>query len=239
MNESKHRVFNYGSYSYTYELIMQDRKTLALVINPDMSIVVKCPANAEEDKIEMFLSRKWFWLNKQINFFQKVKRNTYKREYTHGSRIYYLGRSYKLSINRGKTDRVQLLRGVFQVETTHPVKDADRNKKLIDGWLKKRCAPVIGERLIEMHKKFSKHEIPKFEIKSIPKRWGSFINSNKIIINSKLIHASKDCIDYVIVHELCHLENRSHDKYFWRLLERKYPGWQKIKNKLEILYGNY
>ena len=70
-------------------------------------------------------------------------------------------------------------------------------------------------------------------IKKMEKRWGSFIRGKSIILNPLLIHASKDCIDYVITHELCHVKYRGHNKAFYRLLDAKYPHWEAIKEKLE------
>ncbi len=68
------RTFIYGNYSYSYELIKQDRKSLALTVKPDMGILLKCPHEIEEERIEKFLKRKWSWMNKQIMFFEKVER---------------------------------------------------------------------------------------------------------------------------------------------------------------------
>ena len=66
------------------------------------------------------------------------------------------------------------------------------------------------------------------------RRWGSFLNQDKVFLNPKLIHTSKDCIDYVIVHELCHMKYKDHDKRFYNLLTHKYPKWQKTKERLEM-----
>jgi hypothetical protein len=66
------------------------------------------------------------------------------------------------------------------------------------------------------------------------KRWGSCIRGKSIVLNPLLIHASKDCIDYVITHELCHVKYKNHDKRFFKLLNSKYPKWEKVKNKLEM-----
>ena len=65
------------------------------------------------------------------------------------------------------------------------------------------------------------------------RRWGSFVNKNKVILNPNLIHVPKDCIDYVIVHELCHARYKNHDKKFFNFLDEKYPKWEKAKEKLE------
>ena len=67
------------------------------------------------------------------------------------------------------------------------------------------------------------------------KRWGSFLNQDKIFLNPKLIHSSKDCIDYVITHELCHMKYKSHDSRFHKFLNEQYPKWEKVKEKLETI----
>jgi hypothetical protein len=78
--------------------------------------------------------------------------------------------------------------------------------------------------------------MPKLAIRKMPKRWGSYLSNKKIILNPLLIKASKDCIDYVIVHELCHIKYRKHNKYFFKLQESIIPDWKKTKEKLELRF---
>jgi len=230
-------TFIYGNYSYTYELLKQNRKSLVLTVKPDMCIVLKCPNDVESERIEKFLKRKWLWLNKQLSFFEKVQRKKYQPEYVSGESFFYLGRQYKLVAKRAKKDSVKLLRGVLQVETVQSVKDGKNNKKLLDLWFKDKYLDIFQERFIEMQKRFDYKKMPTLKVRAMPKRWGSFLNKEQIALNPKLIHTSKECIDYVIVHELCHLKYKNHDKKFWDLLEEKYPKWERVKEKLELLYG--
>ncbi len=65
------------------------------------------------------------------------------------------------------------------------------------------------------------------------KRWGSFIGKRRIILNPRLISASKECIDYVITHELCHMRYKNHNKVFYNYLKSKMPDWEKRKDRLE------
>jgi predicted metal-dependent hydrolase len=69
----------------------------------------------------------------------------------------------------------------------------------------------------------------------MPKRWGSYIKGERIILNPLLIQGPKEAIDYVITHELCHMKYKNHDSKFYGLLETKFPNWQKTKVKLELL----
>ena len=70
-------------------------------------------------------------------------------------------------------------------------------------------------------------------VRSLESRWGSMTAAGNLVLNWRLIHASTQCIDYVITHELCHLIHANHGKEFWNLLARVFPEWEKYKNKLE------
>jgi predicted metal-dependent hydrolase len=67
---------------------------------------LKCPESAEDERIEKFLRKKWFWLEKQLKFFKKYQTKSYEREYISGESYLYLGRQYKLTIKSGKKDSV-------------------------------------------------------------------------------------------------------------------------------------
>ena len=108
-------------------------------------------------------------------------------------------------------------------------------QKLITQWYDQKREQVFTDRFEEMQKRFDYKSIPLLVIRDMKKRWGSFVNKDKIILNPKLIHVSKDCIDYVIVHELCHMRYKNHDKKFFGFLDEKYPKWERVKEKLELI----
>lgn len=230
-------IFQIGSARFACELVPQERRTLALTVYPDMSVVLKHPENFPLERMEAFIKRKRRWLNTQLAFFAKFSKKKYEREYISGESHLYLGRQYQLIVRKGKVDRVVLLRGKLYVETTKHVEDGSHSKKMIDAWYVNKIETVFEERLDAMHKNFAQFDRPKLFVRPMTKRWGSAIRNQKIILNPALIHSSKDCIDYVITHELCHFVHKNHDKNFWKLLDRKYPDWQKVKEKLELRHG--
>ncbi len=232
------KEFIFGTFIYEYQLLKQDRKTLSLTVTPDLRIIVKCPQAADDDRIEAFLQKKWFWLEKQLSFFKKYQRKMYEKEYVSGEGYLYLGRQYKLIVRRAKEDSVSLTRGQLVVLTTKLVTDGKHNKKLIEGWFAEKTSIIFQDRFTEMLKRFDFKSLPRMSTRGMKKRWGSFLNQDKIFLNPKLIHTSKDCIDYVIVHELCHMKYKNHDKKFFDFLDQKFPKWKKVKEKLEIM-GSY
>ncbi len=229
------KEFIFGTFVYEYQLIKQDRKTLSLTVTPDLRIILKCPEHTDSERIETFLKKKWFWLEKQLSFFKKYQRKIYEKEYVSGEGYLYLGRQYKLVVKRGKEDGVSLTRGQLLLHTTREVANSRHNKKLIEAWFTEKTNNVFQDRFKEMLERFDYKNTPILTIREMKKRWGSFLNRDKIFLNPKLIHTPKECIDYVIVHELCHLRYKNHHTNFWQLLSKKYPKWQRVKEKLETI----
>lgn len=229
------KEFIFGTFAYEYQLIKQDRKTLSLTVTPDLRIILKCPVQTTGERIEIFLQKKWFWLEKQLSFFKKYQRKIYEKEYVSGEGVLYLGRQYKLIVKKDKKDCVSLNKGQLVVQTTKDVTNSKHNKILVDSWFEEKTINIFQNRFKEMVLRFDYKNLPELSIREMKKRWGSFLNKKKILLNPKLIHTSKDCIDYVIVHELCHFKFKSHNSKFWNLLDEKYPKWEKVKDKLELI----
>ena len=229
------KQFTFGSLLYDYKLIKQDRKSLSLTVTPSLDIILKSPVSADEERTEAFLKRKWFWLERQLQYFGKYQRRTYKKEYVAGESFHYLGRQYQLIIKHSKSDNVGLIKGSLIVETTKKVENKRYNKKLLESWFEERRIIIFQERFKEMLEKFNYKDFPKLETREMKKRWGSFVNGNKIVLNPKLIHLPKETIDYVITHELCHIRYRNHDKKYFKFLDKMYSGWELVKEKLETM----
>jgi len=236
MDSSNHnkKVFSYGNLSYVYELIELPRKTFGLTVYPDMKIVAKVPVGTKQKDIDVFLKKKWRWLDAQLAFFSRFNQRRYAKEYVSGESFLYLGKQHQLIVKRANADKVRLMRGKLEVYSSADAYDSKYTKKLLDGWYKKRLDIVFDERYKQILKNFELDDEPVLHVRQMPKRWGSFVSKKKIVLNPILIQASKDCIDYVITHELCHMYHNNHGKQFWSLLDQKYPGWQKVKEKLEV-----
>ncbi len=228
--------FIYGKYSYEYILILEKRKSLSLAIYPDMKIVLKSPDNLNADAIEKFLKKKWLWMEKQLQFFSQFQGKKVKKSYVSGESFLYLGRQYKLIVEKSDQDSMLLQKGRLVLSTTGELRDGNKNKKLIKKWYNDRIEVIFKERFEEVRRNFDYDFEFKLTIRKMNKRWGSYARNNTISLNPLLINASKKCIDYVITHELCHAENKKHDNKFFQLLSRKFPNWQKVKEELELRF---
>jgi predicted metal-dependent hydrolase len=228
------RTFEYGTHRYIYGLIRQNRKTLSLTVEPCLDIILKVPEDADDERIEKFLRKKWMWLNKQLTFFEKYRRKYCQKEYISGESFYYLGRQYKLSVLNGDKNLVAISKGKLTITTSKSMADGKYNRMLLERWYKQRRHIVFSERYTEVLKHFDYKFIPELNVRVMARRWGSYVKGERIILNPLLIQAPKEAIDYVITHELCHMKYKNHDTKFYHLLDAKLPNWRKTKEKLEL-----
>lgn len=223
----------YGSKEIKYSLEFSNRKSLGITITPDLEVLVKAPIGTPVDKIREKLKEKAPWIIKQQNFFLSFQPKTTPRKYIGGETHLYLGRQYRLKIETGDKESVKMKGKFIEVTTS----DKLRAKELVQEWYLKNAKQklvAIAQPLIE---KFKRHEVEPDSIvlREMPTRWGSCTAKGKIILNPELIKAPKGCIEYVIIHELCHLIHHDHTQKFLDLQTKEMPDWEKWKMKLERL----
>lgn len=223
----------FGSKQIDFTLEYVSRKSLGITVTPDFEVIVKAPTDATLDKIKEVVRKKAPWIMKQQSFFLAFHPKTPTRQYVSGETHLYLGRQYLLRIVESPEESV-ILRGRFlEVCTT----DKTKAKALVVAWYLEKAKEkfaIIAEPLIE---KFKKYGVAPSAVvlRDMPTRWGSCTPHGKIILNPELIKAPKGCIEYVIIHELCHLIHHDHTQSFFSLQAKEMPNWEKWKTKLEHL----
>ncbi|HFR4142338.1 TPA: M48 family metallopeptidase [Bacillus cereus] len=234
MSLNKH-IISYGERQIEFAIRYSSRKTLAINVLPDMTVEVVAPHNTENNVIYEKVRKKARWILKQIIFFQQYHPKTPERKYVSGETHRYLGRQYRLRVIQGEYEKVNLIHGYITIKTRNPM-CAKNTQKLLENWFLTRAKIKYKERLDYCITQFPNHlkVIPAgMTIRKMTNRWGSMTMNGRIILNRRLIQAPTPCIDYVIIHELCHLIYSHHGPEFWRLLSKVLPEWEKRKNKLE------
>ncbi len=229
-----HQV-KFGASTIEYELIYAPRKTLSIYVHPDSSVLVKAPLGTETPRIEAFVLKKAAWVLKHQRQFQDYPvANPLPRRYVSGEAYRYLGRQYRLKVVEGAIERVQLSRGFLTVSVAD-TGDKKRIAELLDGWFHAQAKRIFEERLAACFPRVESLgvEYPKITIREMKARWGSCSAKRSISLNIKLIHVPKDLIDYVILHELCHLKELNHSAKFYALLDKVLPDWRERKRRLD------
>ncbi|MDR0967745.1 MAG: M48 family metallopeptidase [Rickettsiales bacterium] len=223
--------------TYNYETIREKRKTLAIHILPDCSIVAHAPVQATDDEIADFVRRKHLWIAKQLIFFGQFHKDKCN-ECISGAAFCYLGKQYQIIIKKTPQVReyVELEKERLIVYSVLPKKQA-RNQEILDNWLSAMAQKQFALALKRVRQKFNDLPDIKMKIRVLKKRWGSFLSPDIIMLNPNLIFAPRRCIEYVITHELCHYYHRDHSVAFFAMLGAKLPNWEKLKSELENI-GN-
>ncbi len=229
------RSIVYGRKIIDFSLLYCDRKTMEIVVHPDSSITVKAPIESDIAFIEKKIVKRARWILRQLNYFKQFNPKTPERCYVNGETHLYLGKQYRLKLVKGTGNSVKLSRGFFYV-TCQKEPTLDSVKKFLNQWYYEKAQLQFSESMERCWQKFNNLGIgkPKITIKRMQKRWGSLSDKGTITLNTDLIKAPKECIDYVVTHELCHLKYHNHSSEFYKLLDSVIPRWEKIKHKLEL-----
>lgn len=220
------------------KIIKEKRKSLAVEVYPNFSVVIKSPEQAKDFEIKDFIKRKTPWIEKQINYFKQFNVPEDKI-YESGSSALYLGRQYQVIIEKSVLRNViKVFNNKIYILTPFTQKLDEINQAFSD-WMIKRAETVFNERLNVCMKAFPDLKMPSLKIRKLNKRWGSYLKKHEIVLNPALIKASKQAIDYVIYHELCHAYYPNHTEEFYNLLSLKMPNWEKVKEKMELKLLSY
>lgn len=222
---------DFGSKKIKYTLLYTKRKTLGITVNPDMEIVVKAPENSAMELVETKVRKRAPWIIKQQNYFLTFHPKPDDKKYVSGESHYYLGKQYRIEVLEDKKNEVSYKGRYIQVKT----KNKSNVKKLLNDWYRvksKEKFEAIAAPLIEKFKRYNVEPTGLY-IQDMKTRWGSCTPQGKIILNPELIKTPKGCIEYVIIHELCHLVHLSHNQKFFDLQAKECPLWERWKTKLE------
>ena len=247
-------AFYYGNDMIHYDVIRKSQsskvsssKTVArkvvIKVHPDQRVVATVPHDATADSIQeaMLKRARWIWQN--IEEFAKQKDYVLPKRYISGETQFYLGRRYvlKVLVDSEQVSNVKLSRGKLNVILRQDSDDrVVKVKPLIDKWYQQKAKVIFHERLNKMLPKATwVTGTPSFRVMVMKKQWGSCSTKGNLMLNPHLIKASKECIDYVILHELCHIAEHNHSEKFWRLLTQVMPHWKEIKAKLDDMAEMY
>jgi len=221
---------------FNYKIIRTDRKrTASIQVSPSNEVTVMVPKELPSEKLEALLRRKTPWILSKIKFNQEVKYPHKPKEFVSGEAFQYLGRNYRLKIETGEIEGVELKNGRLNVRI---LGDKDlachrKVKRLLTDWYARNAARKLKERIVRHSDKMSLN-FRRLKIKDLKRCWASCSMKGDITFNWKIIMAPLRIVDYVVVHELCHRAHHNHSKEFWNLLGRMMPDYKEQKEWLRV-----
>jgi predicted metal-dependent hydrolase len=234
---AQRHTIRYGDELIQFEVRSQPdrvRQRLAIHVEPDGRVLVDAPVGVDVAKLLDGVKRRARWISQQLEVFRAQRAHARPHEYVSGESLSYLGRRYRLKVIVEDDARlVARMRGAF-IEVTTPERQADLVSRALADWYRLRAREVFSQRLQVVAEPLRwVHHLPPTRLQFMKLQWGSCSPTGRITLNPWLVRAPRDAIDYVLLHELCHLKHHNHGHAFYALLGRHMPGWQGIKARLD------
>jgi predicted metal-dependent hydrolase len=218
----------FGNSQITYKVHKTKRKTTEIVVDTSGVEILTSKQKSHNDiqklvkKNSKWIYSKQIWANTQ---------NDLKITFKQGTRLPYLGKNYLLKIKESKNESILLSKGIFTVRVSKNT--PKKVQGLFKNWLKLHAQGIIERKAITHAKKIGvKYE--KIIIKDHKTRWGSVSKNKSLNINLSILCAPPKIIDYVIIHELCHLKIPNHSPKYWNLLYKIMPDYEARKEWLSV-----
>lgn len=236
MNPGQEVHLTYGGRCVAVRVRFGSGQNLSITVHPDQRVTAVAPVGTSLTQIARKIEARAHWIIKQQRECERYKPFPTNRRYVSGETHLYLGKQYRLKVRQAATDRVRLQGGYITVETAdkpHPA----RTKRQLDDWYRRRAKEVLLRRFAVCEELLHTMQLPVQTplLRRMARRWGSCGRSARILLNPELVKVPVQCIDYVIVHELCHLKVLHHSVRFYSLLGRYMPDWEKRKARLDAV----
>lgn len=224
-----------GGDTTTFTLKRSARRSLGIAVEPDGSLHVTAPENASIDDILSGVRRKQSWIARQRHAFEELRPHTPDRQYRSGETYRYLGKQMRLRVIADGEMKAAFRDSTLTI-TGCERDDKDHIKTAVRAWYLDRAKEVFPIRLRQCMGMFAPEKIvePSLSVRRMEKRWGSMSHDgNRLVLNTRLVEAAIDQIDYVIIHELCHAVHSHHGPDFYTFLGIKCPDYRARKRRLE------
>ena len=224
--------FKYGEVTIPYDIIKSGRiKTSQITIDKN-GVVVRIPNTKSITETKLMVLQKAQWIFKKrlhySNQVPQIPQITFKKYST----IPFKGKNYPFEVISGGSVGVKLVNNIIQFYITQKRHTIPQLQQMYQEWLVNKARTYLGNIIAKHHSIAGKpHRIT---IKSLKGRWGSTTKTGEIILNANLMKAPVPVIEYVIIHELCHLKIKEHNQKFWNMVSKHSPKYQDHTKWLEV-----
>ena len=209
------------------KIIRTKRKTIALVVQPDGQLVIRAPKRATKWQINALIKKHADWIAKKQAEALEAQEKFAPHQFVEGEEFYFLGEKYALRfVENAKSDLI--LESDFQMNPSA----RENAEGIFERWYKKEARQIFSERVDFYAKKYD-FSYQKLKLSSAKRRWGSCSSLGNINLTWRLVMMPPEIIDYVVVHELCHLREQNHSKKFWTQVGAIMPEYKSRRKWLK------
>jgi len=232
-NHVHHVQVEFAGEQIPVVLEFKARKRLSITVHPDRSVTALAPVERSIEEVMVYVQRRRAWIARQRRHFERYQPLPIEKRYMAGETHLYLGRQYRLRIHQSNEKCVKLVGPLLNVFVPKP-QESQVVCTALNSWYRSHAQSIFEDRLrrcLVLSPSLSAMN-PTLRIRTMKKRWGSCSKSGTITLNLELVKVSLYCLEYVVMHEVCHLRHHDHSAAFFRLLGRCLPDWQVRKERL-------
>ena len=228
------KQIRFGKSIIQYNLIKTKRtKTSQISIDKD-NVIVRVPTDKPTSEIKNVLKEKSNWIFKKQLELKNQKSSIVKPTFSKDTTVPYFGKNCILTISfEQKKKSIKFSNSQFIISLTGKRFLRKEIQKIYEDWLMIKAEKYLEARTVKLGTKIGLKP-SKIQVKGLKGRWGSALRGT-ITFNSNLMKCSKDTIDYIIIHELCHLKINDHSHKYWNLVRKHYPKYEEKIRELEVL----
>lgn len=222
---------------FDYVIKRQRRKSMALHVLPDATVEVRVPKWVPRYEIVNFVEQRSDWVLERRK--QTMIKLAAQPDFRHGQYHSYLGQKYPLQVAQGGRASVTFSDNILSIKVRDP-DSAGQIERALGQWYRKQATDIFEQRMLLCFNAFpqwfqQKFTKPDITVRKMRRRWGSCSRTGDVTLNVLLIKMPQECIDYVISHELCHLQAFHHGKAFYSLLATVMPDYRQLELQIEQL----
>jgi predicted metal-dependent hydrolase len=238
MNE--HSEVQFGNTRIPFLIRRSERRgTVALAVESPGRLVVTAPAETTIDRLNDVVRTKAPWVVQRLRRVRDRPVPSSPREFVSGETFRYLGRQYRLHVERGiRPDAVKMDRGwiIVGVAASHEPERIAAVRGALAGWYRAHAEAWLPERVEVWSRKFQIAS-PTVLVRDQRRRWGSCNRAGELRLNWRIIQSPMSLVDYVVAHELGHVVrgDDGHSPEFWALLGRVMPDYDARRDALRAL----
>ncbi|WP_315078825.1 SprT family zinc-dependent metalloprotease [uncultured Clostridium sp.] len=235
--------FEYKGESIDFQIIRRKRKSICIKIDINGEVQVIAPMRISKEYILNFLNEKNDWIIEKRKELKTVLNKKVKREFKEGNTFMYLGKEYPIHlIFNDKVKKISVdfidesLNSNIEGQSEFIIKtntyDVEKLKNALENWYRCKTLSIVKER-IKLYEFKLKDKITKVTVKEQKRRYASINIKNETFFNWRISMAPLEVIDYIVVHEMCHMDFRNHSNQFWNRVEDVMPNYKKCHEYLK------
>ncbi|OGO33327.1 MAG: hypothetical protein A2Z16_11590 [Chloroflexi bacterium RBG_16_54_18] len=209
------------------QIIRSKTKSIALIVQRDGRLVVRAPLRTPQAHIEAVLSAKEGWIREKQELNRRLWREQAPRTFNGGEEFLYLGKSYRLAIVEQQKQALEFRDGFYLRRS-----GIEQGGSIFEKWYRERARMIFSER-VELYARRHEMQYKSIRISGARTRWGSCGAKGTLNFSWRLAMAPLEVIDYVVIHELAHLEEKNHSRRYWERVERLMPDYRQRRQWLK------